>query len=155
MDKLIIAEVRAEIDGEYDLDLQGFTHYELHAIKKATELTAGDLSDAYERMDQDIIIAMALVVLMREGKITGKPWLSPELKMLWSAPIGTIYLQSADEEADADPPAEAPDEPASESASRSESSGADTSDSSEHPENGLSPTGDPTSLITSTYAPET
>ena len=148
MDKLVIAEVHPALDGEYELDVSGFTNFELHTIKKATGLTAGDLGEAYERLDNDVIVAMALVVLLREGKIVSRqPWNSQELDALWKAPVGSIHLLSEDEEeVDASPPELAPtepDEPESESA-KNGSSGESSSTPLVHLESVPSPTGDPT-----------
>lgn len=142
MDKLVIAGVREEVDGSYDFDADGFTNFELHAIKKLTELTAGEIGAAYARLDNDLIVALGMVVLMREGKIEGRqPWSSPQVTALWDAPVGSIYLES--EEVEADPPASTPDAPLvlAESESKNGSSGDSLSPASGLPESDLSLTG--------------
>lgn len=142
MDKLVIAEVREELNGSYDFDAGGFTNFELHAIKKLTGLTAGDLAQAYERLDNDVIVALAMVVLMREGKIEGRqPWLAPQVTALWDSPVGSIFL-----EVDADPPAPTPEEPLApaDSEQRNGDSGVSSSPASAPPESVPSLTGGPT-----------
>ena len=145
MDKLIIAEVHPALDGEYELDPSGFTNFELHAIKRATGLTAGDLASAYERLDNDIIVGLGLIVLMREGKIVSKtPWNTQEIEALWKAPVGSIYLQP--EEDDASPQemgASEPDSPSAENETNG-SSGESSEPLSVLPESVPSLTGEPT-----------
>ncbi len=145
MPKIVIAEVRSELDGEYDLDASGFTNFELHAIKKLTDLTAGDIGQAFERLDNDVVVAIAMVSLMREGKISGRsPWNSAEVSALWDAKVGSIFV--AEDEVDADPPVIAPDEPEQLDASvlSNGASGATSSLDSDLPDKFQSLTGDPT-----------
>jgi len=147
MPKIVIAEVRSELDGEYDLDASGFTNFELHAIKKLTDLTAGDIGDAFERLDNDVIVAIAMVSLMREGKISGRsPWNSAEVSALWDAKVGSIFVAEDEAEADADPPVIAPDEPEQLDASvlSNGDSGATSRLDSDLPDSFQSLTGDPT-----------
>ena len=148
---VVIAEVHPALDGEYEIDMT-FTNFQLHAIKRATGLTAGELGEAYERRDADLIVGLALAVLMREGKITSRqPWNSPEIEVLWNAPVGALYLKEegveADtEEADAGPPemgASEPDSPSAENATNG-SSGESSEPLSVLPESVPSLTGEPT-----------
>jgi hypothetical protein len=146
MPSVVIAEVRAELDGEYELDSAGFTNFELHAIKRLCGLAAGDFADAFARRDNDMLMALGMVALMRAGRIVGRtPWTSPEVAALWDAPVGSITVTD-DEEADAVPPAVTPEQPASEDAvaSKNGSSGDSSNHDSGLPENAPSLTGGPT-----------
>jgi hypothetical protein len=146
MATIVIAEVHPLLDGEYEFEATGFTNFELHAVKRTTGITAGEFSDAYERMDNDIIVALSMVALMRAGKITSRtPWSSPEVEALWNAPVGAIHL-SEDEESDADPPAlsDSANEPPSEDAEKNDSSGESSSSTSGLLASAPSRTGGPT-----------
>jgi len=147
MPKIVIAEVRSELDGEYDFDGSSFTNFELHAIKKLTDLTAGAIGDAFEHLDNDVIVAIGMVALMREGKISGRtPWNSAEVSALWDAKVGSIFVTEDETEVDADPPVIAPDEPEQLAASvlSNGASGATSSLDSDLPDKFQSLTGDPT-----------
>ena len=143
MTQIIVAEVHPALDGEYEFEVTGFTNFELHAIKLATGLTAGDFSDAYERMDNDVVVAMGMVALMRAGKITSRtPWASQEMDALWAAPIGAVYLTEPEED-DAGPPEIGLDESVGDVV-KNGSSGESSSLPSESPELDPSLTGDRT-----------
>ena len=143
MEKIVIAEVHPSLDGEYELDASGFTNFELHAIKRLTGLTAGDLGDAFERLDNDVIVAMGMVVLLRDGKIQNAkhPWDSQEIEALWKAPVGSLTIASDEEEVDASPPTP---EPLADAGEKNGSSGESSRLASVPPEPDRSRIGEPT-----------
>lgn len=108
-DRLIVTGLGG-IDGAYEFNLAGLleldnpdtiTQREAHKIKQLTGLRLGELEDAMEAGDADVVIAVAVVVLDRSGKRY-----DPEA--LWKAPLGALLIEPGgdrepDVEADADP----------------------------------------------------
>jgi hypothetical protein len=130
------------IDGEYECE-PPWTNWEIHAMKRLTDLTAVEMGEALEKGDTDVILALGLVGLMRAGIITGKqPWDSEPMNVLWQAEMGKLTFVGDELEDDADPlPVSESDAEASE---KNGSSGSASSPSSESPELVPSPTGGPT-----------
>ena len=141
MSKLTLEGVHPALDGTYDFDETYFTNWELHAIKQLTGITAGRLEQAFADLDNDIIVALAMVALMRDGKVTSQtPWSSEQVHALWRAPTGKISLDFGEGD-DADPPTvSAPEGAESES---NGSSGTGSSDVLEILDSVPSPTGSP------------
>jgi hypothetical protein len=90
VDKLIVRGLGG-IDGEYTCDLAGMlsmghpetlTNREGHRIKTMTGLRAGELEDALNQGDNDLLIALGAIVLARHGKRF-------EEDSLWDAPMGS------------------------------------------------------------------
>lgn len=115
-------EGSVSLDGEYEADLGYFTNRELHEIKKATGLRAGEFEEAMNSGDNDLLVVMAALMLERAGQ-------KDVLEQLWDLPAGKISFDVSDEEIpeedDALPPASGPDdepEPSAEPASSGESS---------------------------------
>jgi hypothetical protein len=86
-------------DGEYELDMN-FTNRDLHTIKQVAGVRAGDLNDALEHKDLDLVVALAVNALRRAGKPI-------DMDVLWDSEAGRILLV-ADE--DAVPPPQPSDE---------------------------------------------
>jgi hypothetical protein len=84
----------------------------LHRIKKMTGLRAGEFMEAFQAGDNDMVVALAVVVMEREGKEGAED-------LLWDAPAGSVTLEDDEDEGvvavedDALPPAQ-PTETASE-----------------------------------------
>jgi hypothetical protein len=146
--KLVIEGVLG-LDGEYDADISYFTNRELHKIKVLTGLRAGEFDEAFKVGDNDVIVAIATVILERNGK-------GEATELLWDAPAGSVTLDTTDEDAveeDARPPDFSPTTSGPESSSvepRSESeppgpTGGSLSNGGGHPESVPSPTGSPPS----------
>lgn len=125
MAKIIIKECGRLLDGEYDLDVGTFTNRELHTIKKVAGVRVGEFEDAMLALDNDLVLAFALIALRRSGKTVSD-------EMLWDFNAGAITLDLSDEEEpvedDALPPAAEP--PAQPNASGNESSSETRTDSS-------------------------
>jgi hypothetical protein len=125
------------LDGEYEADLSYFTNRELHTIKKATGLRAGEFSEALEALDNDMIVAIGAVVLGRAGH-------ADAIEVLWDLAAGKIVLDLGDEEpvGDALPPGNGLEtEPGPED--RSDPSGPGSNGTSDPPVSDLSPIGQP------------
>ena len=132
MTRLTLTGVHPLLDGEYDFDESYFSNWELHAIKNLTGLTAGKLEQAFAEVDNDIVVAIAMVALMRSGKITSRtPWASEQIDALWKAPTGQISMDFGAED-DVDPP-ELPVSGDAASGSNG-SSGSSSMDASESPD---------------------
>jgi hypothetical protein len=107
MAKMIITDTPG-LDGEYeaDFDIGELTNRELRTIKKISGVTAGKLGEALKDGDNDLLIAYAVVFLVRAGK-------DPDMaeSLLWDAPVGSLQFDMTDDEeeqgqaeADARPP---------------------------------------------------
>lgn len=123
-------------DGEYPLDLSYFTNRELHLIKELSGVRAGELEEAFEAGDNDLMVALAAIA------VTRKRGSKPNLDALWDAPAAKLTLNAdADEEgAEGDdeslPPQTEPDDDAT-SRSASTSDGLVSGNSSAPPESDL------------------
>lgn len=91
-------------DGEYELDIEQLTNGDLHTIKQLTGLRGGEIDDAIDAMDNDVVVGLAAVAIKRSGKP-----LVPQL--LWDAKVGAIQIKDpepaeavATEEATLPPP---------------------------------------------------
>lgn len=146
MDKLIVLGV-LPLDGEYEFDIAGMltmghpeqlTNREGRRIKLMSGVRAGELSDAFESGDNDVLIAIAAIVLARAGKRFDE-------ERLWDAPMGSglefVIEERVEEEADADvpPKLEPPPEPVTDL--HSPSGGRSSRTTLDPPENGQSRTG--------------
>lgn len=105
-------------DGVYEIDMN-MTNRDLHTIKQVAGVRAGDLNDALEHRDLDLVVALAVNALRRAGKPI-------DMDTLWDSEAGKILLVG--DEADAVPPPQ-PSVSASEPTSSSGTSGSVTGDS--------------------------
>jgi hypothetical protein len=95
-------------DGTYNLDLeQPLNGDELHLIKVAAGVRMGEISEALDAGDYDLIIALATIALWRYGKVEEKNTQNA-FAMLRKAEMGKITSRDLDDEADAGPPSQAP-----------------------------------------------
>jgi hypothetical protein len=159
MPKLKIADVSPRIDGEYEFDLTGFNGHEAHLIKQIAGVRLGELNEALNAGDYDLVVAFAKILVERAGE-------SVPVDVLLNAPLGkiTVDLRAGAKQEDEDrPPASSPTPsgvekepvgPSSESLSTKPSGPSSDGDgdlrASDPP-----PTGDPPSASTSTSAPLT
>lgn len=93
-------------DEELYLDAGSFTNRELHLIKKETGVRAGELEEAFQAGDSDLLVALAYIALQRAGR-------DVPIDVLWELEAGAIDPDLSEEEADADPPQSRPDSDAS------------------------------------------
>lgn len=146
MDKLVVTGLGRRLDGEYEFDLSGLlgvgtpdslTNRELHRIKVMSGVRAGELEDALVAFDNDVLVALAAVVLTRHGKVVDE-------EKLWDAPAGSgLRLEIGERDEDDPPvvPAETPD---------SASGGGSPSLTLANPVSDQSSTGHPASLMSVT-----
>jgi hypothetical protein len=81
-----------------------FTNRELHAIKQITGVRAGEMQDALEAGDSDMIVALAHIAVRRSGANR------PSLDDLWDLEAGAIDMTLPEDEEDgADPTEPAPE----------------------------------------------
>ena len=52
-------------NGEYPLDITYFTNRELHLIKKVSGVRAGELTEAFNAGDNDLMVAVAAIAIQR------------------------------------------------------------------------------------------
>lgn len=137
MDKIVITGI-PPYDGEYPFE-SNYSYAELHTIKRLAGVRGGELMDALESGDSDIIVAAAVIALERAGK-------NPDEADIWKATVGSIQLVGEPSTDPTTPPA--PVEP-------NEGSGGDTTPSSDQPDNDQSSTGSPPSDAGASSDPET
>lgn len=91
----IVIEGIPPYDGDWEFDASYFTMREFHTIKKVTGLRGGELSDAIESGDMDVVVGLAVVALQRNN-IDVNP------ERIWDAKGGSISFIA--DEGDVDPP---------------------------------------------------
>lgn len=92
----------APFDGVYTLDPdRSFNGRELHLIKQVAGVRLGELQDALFAGDYDLIIALATITLIREGRVE-KTLAARTAELLLDADTGSIVLNDA--KADDSPP---------------------------------------------------
>lgn len=96
-------ELGTTLDGVYDCRLDNFNLSELHEIKRISGVRAGEITEALIAGDTDLMLAMAVITLRREGK-------QPDVESLWLSEAGKLRFDflSDDEEADGSPPEQPP-----------------------------------------------
>ena len=128
--------------GDYDLDLSSFTNRELHIIKQEADVRAGEIEEAFSAGDNDLLVAITLIVLRRAGK--GEPAQLRDL--VWDADAGAVTFDLTEDEkvgdGEAVPPASEP-ERTSEPLTSPAPSGSDSTPVSDIPANGRSHIGIP------------
>ena len=130
--------------GKHPLDISYFTNRELHTIKRLAGIRAGELEEAFEAGDTDLILAFAVIALERNGIQVGKQ----AEEELWNAPLGKMQLVIEEDEPaedDAGPPAipNSSGETLSGGDENKPSSGVVSNGDGASPENDPSPTGSP------------
>ena len=150
MDRLIVKGL-GRLDGTYEFDFGdllgigtpgSLTNREGHRIKTMSGVRAGELQDALIAGDNDVLLALAAIILARKGKVVDE-------QALWDAPMGSgIDFDLSGLEAEEDPPAEPAATPETEQ--QSTSGGGSSEQTSDSQANGQSPTGRPVSLMSVT-----
>ena len=111
MSSIKITGIGRAYDGEYPFDGTYFTNRELHTIKRMSGVRAGEIPAALEAGDNDLVVALTMIALERNGKVVNED-------VLWNANVGCIEAMlgegEVDEADDADPPTVGLDESKSE-----------------------------------------
>lgn len=126
------------LDGSYEFDDSRFTMGDFRTIKRIAGVRAGELGEALSAGDTDLMVAIAVIALERNGRVGAE-------EALWGADAGQITLTLGGD--DAGPPPVTPD-------GSKPSSGGDSTASLVSPETTLKPTGDQPSGTTSISAQE-
>lgn len=131
------------LDGVYPFDADTFDGNEMHLIKKISGVRGGELKEAIEAGDYDLVIAFAVIALQRAGK-------KVSADQLRAAAIGTITFDAGEAEAEERPPSSASPNGSESSSDESNAPHENTSRSGEDsvpigvtPPNDPSPTGPP------------
>lgn len=150
---MVIIEGIPPHDGEYEIDLASLNMEEFHMIKRLTGLVAGEVEDALLRIDTDMFVGLAAVVIQRSGKRVTQ---NVE-NQLWKAPLGAIKVKLEPD----NPPAESQKTPLNPSGGPEQpseatgSSGSDGKDDSETEAEATPPdTGQPGSALSVISDPE-
>jgi hypothetical protein len=130
MSMIKITGIGRAYDGEYDFDGTYFTNKELHTIKRMSGIRAGEIPAALEAGDNDLVVALTVIALERNGKTVHED-------ALWNAKVGCIeaILGDGEQADDEDPPTLGLDESSND---EKPSSGLSSEDGSASPENGQS-----------------
>lgn len=138
----------AQIDGTYEFDLAemltaghpaSLTSREGHRIKTMSGVRIGELEEALEAGDNDVMVALAAIVLTRHGKRFDE-------SLLWDAPMGAAEFAFPDREEKGDGDEEVPPVDGRQTPSPETSGGGSSRPVSViHPESDPSPTGTPVS----------
>lgn len=68
MDRFVVTGVSPAFDGDYPIDIGSFTMRELQIIKRMSGVRAGELEEAFNAGDSDLILAIAVIAVRRNGK---------------------------------------------------------------------------------------
>ena len=85
MDKFVVTGVGPAFDGEYPLDIGSFTMREFQIIKRISGVRGGELSEAFNAGDMDLMVALAVIAVRRSGG-------NHEAfeKVAWESEVGSI-----------------------------------------------------------------
>lgn len=95
-------------DGVYEADFKAspFNNRELHWIKETSGVRLGEMEEAANAGDNDLLVAWAAIAVIRSGKARKENY-RDLTDLLFEAEGGKITAKIVKEDADADPPAEA------------------------------------------------
>lgn len=130
MDRIVIEGVTG-YNGEYPLEADYFTNRELHLIKVESGVRAGELAEAFDAGDNDLMVALAAIAIWR------KRGQKPNMDALWDAPAGKFTFlfdgeDAAEDDDDSLPPSIALEETDTGNGSRTDG-GETSSDSPDSP----------------------
>jgi len=130
------------LDGDYELDIEidtNYTNRELRIIKEETGIRAGEIRAALLAGDNDVLVAITLIMLRRAGK--GEP---ADLRdIVWEAKPDAVTWDLSDVQEDESIPPVSEPEANSEDVTSLDPSGSDSDDTSDPPANGRNATGTP------------
>jgi hypothetical protein len=148
MSDRIVIEGIPRYNGDYPVELadRPFTMREFHLIKKISGVRLGELMDAMAAGDTDVIIAMAVIALIRNQKISKEQAL-PVSEALLESDVGSIIYVDDEEAEPVPPPSETGEPGSSEPSSPTSNENGDAPSATIPPPIGTpaSPTGSPAS----------
>jgi hypothetical protein len=98
MAKVIITNVDA-LNGEYDIDTNAVLNgHEAHVLKQIAGVRLGELREAMERGDYDVLVAFAVISLWRNGKTNRENTLEAA-ELILAAPVGSVDFQAGEQDA--------------------------------------------------------
>lgn len=97
MDKFTVTGI-PKFDGDYPIDIGAFTMRELQIIKRMSGVRAAELEEAFTAGDTDLILAIAVIAVRRNGKA----WEQFEA-LAWESELGAISFVGEEPVADAVP----------------------------------------------------
>jgi hypothetical protein len=123
MATITITGVDTRFDGAHQVDFNAkpFNGWELHIIKKLAGVLPAQLDDAMAGMDYDVWVALAVIALIRNGRLDRQRYRDAADALL-EAEVGKIQFQP-DEEPNPTPPVGANDSDGSLAPSGSASNG--------------------------------
>jgi hypothetical protein len=99
--KLTIKDVDSRLDGEYECQLDDLTNRELHFVRQTSGIAPAGIIGGLLSEDAGITVALASVVLEREGKAV-------DVEALWDAQHGDIMFDFSRDGDDEVPPGQPP-----------------------------------------------
>ena len=135
-------------EGTYDLDLEKapLTNRELHWIKQISGVRLGEMEEAADALDNDLVVAFAVVGLVRAGRASKQNW-QQLADLLWESEAGKIQAEEIIEEREGDdspPPSKTP-------VSETDSSNG-SNESPENSSDSSKPTGDTSQEMTPVFS---
>lgn len=97
MDKFVVTGIPA-FNGDYPVDISSFTMRELQIIKRMSGVRAGELEEAFKAGDTDLLLAIAVIAVRRNGK----QWEAFE-KLAWESDVASITFEGEEVAEEADP----------------------------------------------------
>jgi hypothetical protein len=93
-DRFVVTGIPA-FDGEYPIDIGSFTMRELQIIKRMSGVRAGELTEAFDAGDSDLIFAICVIAVRRNGR----NWEAFE-KIAWDVDFDAITFIADEDEQD-------------------------------------------------------
>jgi hypothetical protein len=101
MPTLIVKDVDTRLDGEYECKLDDLTNREFHLIRQMSGIAPTGVVGGLLSQDVGLVVALATVVLEREGKPVN-------VEALWDAQHGSLAFDFTDAPGDERPPEQPP-----------------------------------------------
>lgn len=98
MDKFVIQGIPS-FDGDYPIELGGWTMRELHIIKRISGVRGGEMSEAFKAGDTDLMLAMAVIAVRRNNR----DWEAFEKHAWETDAIAITFVDGDQEEAAGEP----------------------------------------------------
>jgi len=101
MPTLIVKDVDTRLDGEYECKLDDLTNREFHLIRQMSGIAPTGVVGGLLSQDVGLVVALATVVLEREGKPVN-------VEALWDAQHGSLVFDFTGDPGDERPPEQPP-----------------------------------------------